>query len=146
VSPDSKTDSLVFDQHPSFRVWLCKELDIPFLEPQAKTIAVVRDRVCGVVAYQYYNGHDMHILAAGHGVWLNRNTIKVFFRYPFIQMGCRRVTVLCRDSNEKARNFVQRLGFVEEGTLRQYFEDGADCIVYGLLKEECRYLGEENGK
>ena len=134
---------LSFSQDLVYRIWLCKKLDMPTLDIGCKTIASVRDgRILGVVAYQYFNGIDCHMLVAGEGKWLDRDKLRVFFSYPFNQMGCRRVTALCRDTNDKARRFVEKLGWTEEGVLRSYFDDGADCIIYGMLKEECRFLEE----
>ncbi len=139
--------SLCFDQHPVFQKWLCEKLKAARLEQPAVTIAVLDDKkIKAVVAYTGYNGHDCHMAVAGEGKWLNKELLKVFFKYPFIQGGCRRVTVFCKDSNLVAQRFAKRLGFVEEGILRHYFEDGANCHVLGLLREDCKYLGDENGE
>lgn len=55
--------------------------------------------------------------------------------YPFIQLGCQRVTAFIPKRAIKSRKLVETIGFKEEGNIRLGF--GTDhCIVYGLLKKE----------
>ena len=63
------------------------------------------------------------------------------FAYPFIQLDCHRVTGLVRADNMEARRFDEHLGFKQEGVIRKGAADGTDMILYGMLKEECRFLG-----
>ena len=133
---------LTFEQNPVLRDWLCQRLEIPRLQQDSKTIAVIDEaRILAVVAYSAFNGHDCQVSVAGEGHWLSRYTIPVFFKYPFNQLGCRRMTAFCRDSNDRVQRFAVKFGFKREGILRSYFEDGADCHIFGLLKEDCRFLG-----
>ena len=37
------------------------------------------------------------------------------------------------------REFLIRLGFVLEGTMRRGFTND-DCVIYGMLREECRWI------
>jgi hypothetical protein len=39
-----------------------------------------------------------------------------------------------------AEQFDQRLGFVYEGCIRQILSNGDDLLIYGMLREECRFL------
>ena len=55
-------------------------------------------------------------------------------------VGCRRVTGLVHDNNHDARRFDEHLGFKQEGVLRKAAPDGDDMIVYGMLREECRWI------
>jgi RimJ/RimL family protein N-acetyltransferase len=50
------------------------------------------------------------------------------------------VTGLVRVDNIEARRFDENLGFVQEGIIRRGADDGTDMILYGMLKEECRWL------
>lgn len=99
-------------------------------------------KILAGVVYNLYNGPSicMHVAAEGKR-WLNREFLFRFFAYPFIQLGCNRVTGLVRVDNIEARRFDEHLGFVQEGVIRRGASDGTDMILYGMLKEECRWLG-----
>lgn len=98
--------------------------------------------IAGVV-YNLYNGPSicMHVAAEPGKRWMTRDFLFRAFAYPFIQLGCKRVTGLVRVDNIEARRFDEHLGFVQEGVIRQGATDGTDMILYGMLKEECRWLG-----
>lgn len=79
--------------------------------------------------------------------WCNRNVLRKMFAAAFIDMRCRRINVLVETDNLKSINLVKRLGFKQEGLLRQYTENGHDCYLFGMLKQECPWLkmkGKEN--
>lgn len=99
--------------------------------------------VAGVV-YALYTGRGgsvlMHVASDGTRQWMSRSYLAACFRYPFVQLGCRRVTGLVRADNPEAQRFDEHLGFRREGLLRQGATDGIDMILYGMLASECRFL------
>lgn len=97
--------------------------------------------IAGVV-YNLYNGPSicMHVAAEPGSRWLTRDFLFRVFAYPFIQLGCNRVTGLVRTDNMEARRFDEHLGFKQEGVIRKGASNGMDMILYGMLKEECRWL------
>jgi RimJ/RimL family protein N-acetyltransferase len=84
----------------------------------------------------------MHVASDGSRHWMTPAFLAAAFRYPFIQLGCRRVTGLVRLDNEAAMHFDEHLGFRREGVLREGATDGCDMVIYGMLRNECRFLGE----
>ena len=72
--------------------------------------------------------------------WVTKEAMRRFFTYPFVQLNCSRVTGLVAANNHVARKFDEHIGFVYEGTLRKGMTDGTDMIVYGLLREDCRWI------
>ena len=82
----------------------------------------------------------MHIAAVPGRRWMTRDFLRVAFRYPFWQLGCRRVTGYVPASNADALRFDLHLGFVQEGRMREALPDGEDVIVLGMLRNECRWL------
>jgi len=92
--------------------------------------------------YQNYTKADihMHVAALPDKRWLNRPFLGECFRYPFEQLGCKRVTGLVPSKNTDAQRFDEHLGFIYEGRIRQILPDGDDLIIYGMLREECRFL------
>ena len=72
--------------------------------------------------------------------WCTQSVIKYVFNVVFNVMNCRRCNIFISKSNEKSLSLCERLGFVKEGLLRQYRENGEDCYVLGMLKSECKWL------
>jgi len=59
--------------------------------------------------------------------------------YAFGNLGMNRVEIRCATENKRSRAVPERLGFTEEGTIRQaewLYDHYVDHIVYGMLREE----------
>lgn len=72
--------------------------------------------------------------------WCSKSVLKYIFKTCFEVLNCKRANVLVSKDNHKSLNMCERLGFKKEGLLRQYRENGDDCYILGLLKEECKWL------
>lgn len=110
--------------------------------PGTPAIGLEEDgRLIAGVCYTGYTGNGilMHVAAEGKG-WLNRAFLKAAFHFPFVSLGCTRVSGLVRTDNKEAQRFDEHLGFKKEGVIRRGDDDGCDLIMYGMLKEECRFL------
>lgn len=94
-----------------------------------------------VVVYNLYSGADiaMHIAAVPGRRWMTRQFLRAAFRYPFIQLGCRRVSGFVPVTNLDAQRFDEHLGFRREGLMREALPNGEDVIVYGMLERESRW-------
>lgn len=66
-----------------------------------------------------------------------RSILKDVMRYPFIQLGCNRVTAHVPKRAKASRRLVNTVGFTEEGNIRHGFGID-DCIIYGILKKEAQ--------
>lgn len=88
---------------------------------------------------------DISVASVGRN-WLNRPFLSAVFRTPFLEWGVRRVGSNIAADNVKSIRFCEHLGFVREGAIREGAEPGIDLLIYGLLKSECRYLGEYSGE
>jgi hypothetical protein len=131
-----------------------KELFIPWFCQRTKQstvgwekssmLARVRDlRPLVVVIYNHFHHPDiwMHIAAEPHTLWCTPDFVYHCFYYPFVELGCGRVTALA-PSRARHRKWLRKLGFIEEGCIRESLPTGDDQIVYGMLRRECRWLGE----
>lgn len=58
----------------------------------------------------------------------------------------RRVGASIASNNINSVRFCEHLGFVVEGRIRQGVSPTVDLLKYGMLKNECRYLGDLNAK
>jgi ribosomal protein S18 acetylase RimI-like enzyme len=98
------------------------------------------------------NGHVVGIFAVEFPFWfegkvtvlvldprcLSRRVLRAIFIALFSKV--KRLTAEVEPDNRRALRQVQRLGFVYEGYRPLGLEGARDTIVYGMLKEDCRYL------
>lgn len=110
--------------------------------PNAPSIGLLENgRIVGGVVYTMYTGNGIMMnVAGGYKGWINRAFIRAAFAYPFKQLGCTRVSGLVRVDNFAAQKFDERLGFKREGLVRRGDDDGTDLIMYGMLREECKWI------
>lgn len=88
------------------------------------------------------NSVEISIAAIG-GRWLTRPFLSAVFRAPFVEWEMRRVGSSIASDNHKSIRFCEHLGFQREGCIRQGAPNGQDLLLYGLLKNECRFLRKE---
>ena len=69
--------------------------------------------------------------------WCCRGVLRCVFDLVFKVMNCSRCSIFVSKDNEASKNLVEKLGWKREGLLRQYRDNGDDCFVYGMLKDEC---------
>ena len=108
--------------------------------------AIVRGgRIIGVVGFHAVNWRDRsttigYWLAAGEqGRGVMTGAVRAMVDHAFRSMDLHRVVITAAVHNDRSRAIPQRLGFVQEGTLRQavrvgdeYFDDA----VYAMLAED----------
>lgn len=120
--------------------WVCARIGKRYIPGTMSAIGRVRDgRIVGGVLFEDYNGVNVFMHVAGIGNWLSRHMLSVTFDYVFNQLNCLRVTGVVSASNDAARRFDEKLGFVKEAILRDAAPDG-DLIIYCMRREDCRWL------
>lgn len=72
--------------------------------------------------------------------------LQAIFGYVFGQIKCVRCTSIVKKNNVRSRKFLEALNFQLEGNLRKAYDGEKDALIYGLLAEECQYIGDLNGK
>lgn len=70
---------------------------------------------------------------------LTRRFLRAIYLYPFNQLKVSRITALIDARNIKSRKLVEHDGFIEEGCMRKAALND-DVMIYGLLREHCRWL------
>lgn len=93
--------------------------------------------VGGVVFTQH--SHPNIVMACVLEAPLTRMFLRAMFLYPFLQLKCERITLLIDDNNLKSLRLVEHVGFEREGCMRRA-RPGGDVFVYGLLKENCKWV------
>jgi hypothetical protein len=72
---------------------------------------------------------------------LSRKLLTTMFRAVFSSAA--RITVHIAPDNQLALQQVWRMGFRYEGYSRRGYDGRRDAVVFGLLPEDCPYLGDE---
>ena len=79
-----------------------------------------------------------YYLAATHqGRGLVTEACRILLDYAFGELQLNRVDILCAPGNARSRAIPKRLGFTEEGTLREIqwlYDHYVDLVVYAMLK------------
>jgi RimJ/RimL family protein N-acetyltransferase len=87
-------------------------------------------------------GNDVEIsCAAESSVAFRHGVIHAVMSYVFNQLGCIRLTAITTKKNTRTRAFLEALGFALEGNIRRAYDGKRDALIYGLMAEDCRFLG-----
>lgn len=113
------------------------------LREDATAIGTSRDGMIeAVFAFDTFSPTDcmIHVATRGTRRWASRRFLAHVFAYPFITCELRRLTSLVAFDNKPALRLNQKLGGVREGLLRQAGPNGEALVVFGMLREECRWI------
>lgn len=129
--------------------WVNTQIDEPGDFYPCTAIGIEDDSglFCGVVYNLYYPAIsiNMHVAASRGRKWAYPHFLRAFFAYPFQQLHVQRITAPIASRNIAAIKLTSHLGFIQEGIVRKGTLDD-DLIIMGMLREECRFLGESYGQ
>ncbi|PYZ95034.1 RimJ/RimL family protein N-acetyltransferase [Salipaludibacillus keqinensis] len=123
-----------------------KECLTGFAEQKTMITAIVFKReIIGVSGYNEINwsnrtAHIGYWLGEGYqGKGLVTKVVWALTDYAFRELRLNKVDIRAAEGNHKSRAIPERLGFVEEGSIRQaewLYDHYVDHIVYGMLVDE----------
>jgi hypothetical protein len=97
--------------------------------------------ILGVFVGEFQTWFEVHITCAiDHPRFLTRRLLHAIFGTLFTQAV--RLTALTRPDNEDGIRILKHLGFRYEGFLRMGIEGRWDGLIFGMLRNECRWLGK----
>ncbi len=125
--------------------WAAENMGYPDFRfrPDAKAIGHVRaGALAAVVVFDNFSDGDcmISVVSDGGRRWFSREFGRAVVAYPFVQLGQRRLTAMILESNAASRAFCAAFGFTQEGRLRKAGPGGEDMLLFGMLREECRWL------
>lgn len=97
------------------------------------------------VLYEEFTGTNVIMHIRGEEGWADRRFLWFMFYYPFVQLGCKRITAPIVETNKQCIRLVEHMGLTLECRLEQATPDG-DVLLYRMWKHECRFLGENYAK
>lgn len=96
--------------------------------------------VAGVLFSNWRPGCDIEVfVACKNPLAAMPDFFRRALRFPFDHLDLPRVSAEVESTNVKSLAFCDWLGFKQEGVKRQAGRNGADLIVMGLLRDECRF-------
>lgn len=103
---------------------------------------VVDGQLVALAAFDNYNGDDIeiHIVADG----FPRDWIRAICRFVFDECQCNRMTSLNDAENFTMQPYLERLGFQYEGRKRKALPNGNDILIYGMIREDCKWVGNRD--
>ncbi len=136
---------LLYDHDRAIARWAADQLEVQNWVGLTAGIGVIRNGaiVAGAVFYNHRPPDIEIAFVTTTRHWATPQVVRGILRYPFMQLGCKRLTALTEVTNQPTRAFLCRLGFREEGRHPDAFMSG-DGLSYGLLrKDAARWLAEE---
>jgi hypothetical protein len=108
----------------ALQIALCPPYTCLGLEREGEIIA-------GVIV-NGWEARNAHVTVAGRG-W-TREFIKAVGEYIFGQLRCLRMTITTPDP--QVAEYAQRLGGEVEGVMRDYYGEGEDAFLVGILAKD----------
>ena len=138
---------MIYGMDAAVAKWAGDRLGISDWGP-CKAIGVMRhgDLAAAAVFHQYRHPNIEISFVVANPRWQTPGAVRAIMSYPFVQLDCRRLTATTEATNQRARAFLCRLGFNEEGYHPDAFSSG-DAVTYGLLrKDAARWLKEDKAR
>lgn len=127
---------LIFGHDAALAQWAALKLGAKGFGPCVAIGVAHRNEIVAVAVYNDYSHPNIHItFVTSSPRWASKGAIRAIFRYPFVQLACKRITAVTEATNQPARAFLCRLGFKEEGRHPDCFDSG-EGISYGLLRAD----------
>jgi RimJ/RimL family protein N-acetyltransferase len=145
-------DGLLYDAHELVSAFVAERIPHMQGQPFGKNVAIGvirKDRLVGGVVFhtmRVFDGKPVSIEMSGASddpTWLWPATLRRLFAYPFIQLGCVRMTAVTGRKNKRARRVIEGIGFRLEGVVRKGIDGKEDAMIYGQLREECRFIPQD---
>lgn len=114
----------------------------------AAGIGVERDGqiIAGMVYHEYRKAYGtVQMSTAAIGPWATRETLRVMFDYPFNQLRCQKIWAVVAARNRKGRVYAEKIGCEQEGYMKRGLGSD-DAVLYGMLRENCRWIGVDHAQ
>lgn len=134
---------LLYGWNTELAAWAGERIGVKDFGPCIAIGVSHKDQIVAAAIYNEYRHPNIEVtFVTASPRWASPGAIKAIIGYPFLQLGCKRITAITDAKNQPARAFLCRLGFREEGVHPDALPTG-DAVTYGLLrKHAARWLEE----
>jgi len=100
-----------------------------------------QSKIIGGAVFNEYSGFDVNItIGATSPRWCTKGVLGEIAQRVYEDWGCKRMTALVGKNNKTSRKLIEGVGFKLEGKKRGGFDGLQDLMIYGMLKDECKWL------
>ena len=104
------------------------------------------DDLTAGIFYEHYTGKSITVtFAIANGAVFPKEFLFALCSYPFNQLGCWKMLANVAESNYRCQNMVEKMGFVKEAIIADYYPDG-DLFIYSMTRQQCRFLEKDDGE
>ena len=131
------TAVMIYGHDPELRAWAGKRLGMVLQGAHPTGIGVARGgKIIAAALFCNYQPPTIEVtFVTDSPRWASRQVIGEILRFPFVQLGCKRMTAVTERTNVRARRLLEGLGFRLEGVHPDAFPSGVG-LSYGLLKAD----------
>jgi RimJ/RimL family protein N-acetyltransferase len=136
---------MIYNHDAALAKWAGDRIGVSDFGP-SRAIGIIRNQTLAAAAiFHHYRPPDIEIsFVTATKRWATPQAVRAIMRYPFLQLGCKRLTAITKATNQPTRAFLCRLGFHLEGLHPDVFDDD-DAVSYGLLRRDAaRWLAEDD--
>ncbi len=138
-----KLGEVVFGMDEVITEWVCRRIPYSAPMPGDRALGVYRDgRIIAGVVYQAQNPANImaSIAAIPQSGWASRRTLHALFFYPYVTLGCPRITTCIAQTNGLSLKLAISMGFQPEAILERAAHDGSNLVVLKMFKENCIWI------
>lgn len=126
--------------------WLSDKIGLVYSTDFRALARVIDGRIIGVVGYNRFNGTSCEMHMAGEPNWLNREFLRMAFKYPFVTLGFKMVFGSVPSGNTRALKMDLKLGFHEILYIPGAHPDGGLHLLQ-MRSDQCRWIeAHDHGK
>lgn len=118
--------------------FVSEQVKQPFFPPYTCLGIERNGKIVAGCVFNCYTRNDIQLTAAGKG-W-TKGFLRQVYAYIYDQLGCLRMTVTTEQPEVVL--LAERLGGKVEGLMRNFFGEGRDAFIMGILKEDWKYRDE----
>ncbi len=138
-SPTKRVGHLLLYADAIVGRWMSEKMGQTFIAPfTAIGILGWNGQLVGGMLFNQYVEGDIEVTCYAPGR-LHRGALKAGCAYVFDTLKCNRMSARTRASSLAVQVVLRKIGFQQEGTLREYYTDGEDAVLFGMLKRECKW-------
>ena len=122
------------------RTWVRDRLDTDETFSDGYAIAILRKKTreikCAFIISSY-TGNNIIMSGAVDSPFVAPTEVAKVIHIVFSKpLSVLRITALINEMNKRSVSLMEHLGFIHEGTLRDYEEEGTNTFLYGLIRSD----------
>lgn len=134
---------VVRNASPLVAAWAGHKLGTAFREPFTALGVMKNGKLAGAVIFNDYDARNVEMTMVGPHAF-TKDVVRELFSYAFDELGCLRISVTIPEKNLENCKKALRWGWIPEGRKRDYYAVNEHAVIFGMTRDECRFLRRSN--